>query len=81
MQTRSNVHVLNRANDYTSADQVVKHLSVRVISDWRTYKQIAEGVECAPSTIANIATGKTKWPSPRIFFGLLKLYKIRMRLE
>ena len=81
MQTRSSVHHLNRPRTFTAAEEIIKYLSVRIISDHRTYKQIAEGVGCAHSTIANIATETTRWPRPATLFGLLNFYQIKLKLE
>jgi hypothetical protein len=81
MQARSKVTHLNHSTTFDNAEEVVRYLSVRIISDWRTYAQIAEGVGCAPSTIANIATNTTRWPRPATLFGLIHFYKLKLRIE
>lgn len=81
MQTRSKIHHLNHPRTFTAAEDVIRYLSVRIISDSRGYVKIAEGVGCAPSTIARIATESTRWPRPATLFGLLAFYKLKIRIE
>lgn len=72
---------MQKPRTFTAAEEVIGYLSERIISDGRSYKTIALGVRCAPSTIANIASGTTKWPRPNTLFGLMLYFNIKMRLE
>lgn len=72
---------LARPRTFTAAEDVVRFLAQRIITDSKTYQQIADGVGVSKSTINNIATGETRWPRPNTLFGLIAYYKLKMWLE
>lgn len=68
----------DKPRNFTAAEDVIRHLSSRIMTSGRTYQQIADGTNLSNSTIANIASGKTTWPRPKTFFALIVYFKIRM---
>ena len=72
---------MNRPQTFTCAEAFVEELSIRIITDGRTYAVIAQGVGCAKSTIQNLATGKTKWPRPATLFGLITFFKLKLAIS
>jgi len=72
---------LPRPRNFTTSEAVIEYLAEKIISDKRTYAQIAIDCGVAQSTIGNIANRQTKWPRPNTFFAVLNHYKIRMDLK
>ncbi len=70
-----------RPRTFTAAEDIIEYLSIRVISDQKTYRKIAEGVGVSQTTIAHIANRTTRWPRPTTLFPLLAYYNIKLRIE
>jgi transcriptional regulator with XRE-family HTH domain len=51
-----------------------------VLTDGRTYTDIAKETKVSNSTINNLATGKTRWPRPTTLFPLLMALKMHIEL-
>jgi len=52
-----------------SRSRLMDEVRAKIMSDGRGYKAIAEKANVSPSTIGNLATGRTKWP--RTIFNTL----------
>jgi hypothetical protein len=52
----------------------------RVFKDGRTYKEIAVWTKVSPSTIRNLASGKTQWPRPTTLFPLMRALGVHIEL-
>jgi hypothetical protein len=70
-----------RPRTFTSSEVVIDYLAEKIITDKRTYRQIAEDCGVGVTTIANIATRQTKWPRPTTFFAVLAHYNIKLELK
>lgn len=56
---------------FTASEQVIDFLANQIITDGRTYKQIAASVGVSQTTIYMIASRNTRWPRPTTLFPLL----------
>ena len=72
---------LPRPRNFTSSEMVIEFLAEKIITDKRTYAQIAIDCGVAQSTIAHIATRQTKWPRPNTFFAVLNHYNIKLDMK
>lgn len=68
---KTNVVRLQVPRTFTKAEQVIEELSDMIMESGETYREIAERVGCAPSTVRNVASRDTKWPRPSTLFPLL----------
>lgn len=82
MARTSNVVELSnrRPKSFTSAEKMLDEVRQLIFKDGRPYRLIAEGVGVGHSTIANIASGKTRWPRHTTLFPLMVVlgYKIQL---
>lgn len=79
---RKNVIPFNvKPRAFTRAEVVIDYLAEKIITDKRTYKQIADACGVSTSTIQNIASRTTKWPRPTTFFAVLQHYNISLELK
>ena len=65
---------------FTSAEAMLDEVRVMVHTDGRTQKEIAKATGVAPTTVGNIATGKTKWPRQTTLFPLLKALHKKLQI-
>ena len=70
-----------RPRTFTSAEELVEHISRRIITDHSNYRQLAEKVGVSHSTIGSLANRKTCWPRPSTLFPLLAHYGMKLRIE
>lgn len=69
-----------RPRNYTSPEALIEQVRQEIFRDGSTYKVIAGRTNVSGSTIANLASGKTRWPRPTTLFPLLKTLDLEMRL-
>jgi transcriptional regulator with XRE-family HTH domain len=69
-----------RPRAFTSAEKLIESVRSRVLTDGRSYKEIATATGVAGSTIGNLATGKTRWPRPTTLFPLLSALGLHIEL-
>lgn len=63
--------VANRPKSFTSAEKLIEQIREDILTSKDTYKVIAVRTGKATSTIANIASGKTRWPRDTTLFPLI----------
>ena len=66
---------------YDRRHYIMNVIAERIYASGKTYQQIAKGVGVSPSTINNIASGKTRWPRPATLFGLLSYFGLTLTVE
>lgn len=69
-----------RPRTFTSAEAMLEQVRVIVHKDGRPQKAIAREVGVSPSTINNLASGKTRWPRPTTLFPLLRAMNMEIQL-
>jgi len=69
-----------RPRTLTTAERMIEEVRNRIFSDGRGYKDIATQTKVATSTIANLASGKTRWPRPTTLFPLLAALRLHIEL-
>lgn len=66
---------------FTSAEAMMDEVRSILHADGETQRVIAARVGVAPSTIGNIASGKTRWPRATTLFPLLDQLGYRISLQ
>ena len=66
---------------FTSAEAMMEEVRSIIHADSRMQRQIAEKVGVSPTTIGNIAHGKTRWPRSTTLFPLLETLGYRIAIE
>jgi hypothetical protein len=66
---------------FTSAEAVLDEVRERIFMCGKTYTQLAVMAGVSPTTIHNIAVGKTTWPRHTTIFPLMKAVGMRMTFE
>lgn len=79
MKERSNIVPLRRPQNFTSAESLIEKVRQEIFHDGGTYKGLAVKTGVSGSTIANLASGKTRWPRPTTLFPLLQTLGLEMR--
>jgi len=69
-----------RKRSYTSAEKLIEEVRNQIFRDGRSYKDVAALVKVSPTTIRNLASGKTIWPRPTTLFPTLNTLGLEMRL-
>ena len=69
-----------RPRTFTTAEAVIEEVRREIFRDKRGYRAIAESTNVSLSTIANLASGKTRWPRPTTLFPLLSVMGLEMRI-
>ena len=72
---------LRKPRTFTKGEEVMLEVQERIHMCGMTYTVIADKTGVAPSTIQNIATGKTRWPRPTTLFPLFSALGMRMWIE
>jgi transcriptional regulator with XRE-family HTH domain len=62
---------LRRPKTFTAAEQIIEALQEEIHISGKTYTQLAALTGVCPTTINNIASGKTRWPRPTTLFPLM----------
>lgn len=62
-----------KPRNYTSSEDVLDRLRAEIFEDGRPYKVLAAQMKISPSTLQNIASGKTMWPRPKTLFPLIQV--------
>lgn len=70
-----------RPRNFTASEQVIEHLSQRIMADGHKYSDIAKKCGVAGTTIGNLARRKTAWPRPHTFFAVLNYFQIKLKLD
>ena len=70
-----------RPKTFTSAEAMMDEVRNILDADKQTQRLIAARVGVSPSTIGNIASGKTRWPRATTLFPLLKAMGKRLAIE
>lgn len=70
---------IRHRRSFTAAEQMIAEVREKVLTDGRTYTVLAGKAGVSPTTIGNLAMGKTRWPRPTTLFPLL--VALRMHLE
>jgi len=83
MMSANVVHMPTRRKPrtFTKGEEVMLEVQERIHMCGMTYTVIADKTGVAPSTIQNIATGKTRWPRPTTLFPLFATLGMRMWIE
>ena len=71
---------LVQPRSFTRAEALIEEVRKGIFGQSVTYKAIAERCNVSPSTVGNLANGKTKWPRPTTLFPLLDAIGKEMRL-
>lgn len=69
-----------RKRSFTTAEDLIEEVRKELFGSGHAYKALAIKTGVAPSTIANIASGQTKWPRPTTLFPLLDTLGLEMRV-
>lgn len=72
---------LPRPRNFTTSEAVIEYLAEKIITDKRSYKQIAIDCGVSATTIQHIASRQTKWPRPHTFFAVLAHYNVKLTLR
>lgn len=70
----------SRPRTFTTAEAMIEEVRTSIFGDQRQYRVLAEKASVSPSTIANLASGKTRWPRHTTLFPLLDALGLRMQL-
>ena len=76
----TNVVQLKRPQTFTTAEALIEKVRQEIFKDGGTYKAIAVKTNVSPTTIGNLAMGKTRWPRPTTLFPLLQSLGLEMQL-
>jgi transcriptional regulator with XRE-family HTH domain len=60
-----------RKRSFTSAEAFIEQVRIAVLKDKFGYEDLAHRTGVSKTTIANLASGKTRWPRPTTLFPLL----------
>lgn len=71
---------LRGKRSFTSAESLIEQVRVQIFKSGRPYKDIAADTKVAQSTIANLASGKTRWPRPTTLFPMLEALNMELAL-
>ena len=77
---KNNVIPIVRPKTFTSPEAFIERVRQEIFHDGGTYKVLAVKTGVAQSTVANLASGKTRWPRPTTLFPLLDALGLEMRL-
>jgi transcriptional regulator with XRE-family HTH domain len=66
---------------FTSAEALLEEVQELIHADKRTFTVLASAANVSPSTINNIASGKTRWPRQTTLFPLLAALGYQLRIE
>ena len=61
---------------FTEREQVVDAVREAIFRCGLPYHTIAKGAGTSPSTIANLASGKTRWPRDTTLFPVMRVVRI-----
>ncbi len=64
----------------TTGERLIEEVRQQIFRDGRSYKDVATQVGVSPSTIRNLASGKTIWPRPTTLFPTLDAVGLEMRI-
>jgi transcriptional regulator with XRE-family HTH domain len=70
----------SRPRTFTSAEAMLDRVRERVFACGLSYKLLAEKAGVSNSTIASLASGKTRWPRPTTLFPLIDVLGLRLEL-
>lgn len=78
----NNVHTVSftKPKTFTSSEAIIELLSQKIFASKHTYKDIAKECNVSNSTIANVASRKTRWPRPTTFFALLVYFNMTITI-
>ena len=71
---------LRRPQSFTSPEALIEEVRQKIFQHGGHYKDIAAETKVSPSTIGNLATGKTRWPRPTTLFPLLDTLNLKLQL-
>lgn len=77
---KTNVIPITRPKTFTSPEAFIERVRQEIFHDGGTYKVLAAKTGVSPTTITNLASGKTRWPRPTTLFPLLDTLGLEMRL-
>lgn len=69
-----------RKRTFTTAEDVIEEVRRELFGSGEAYKVLAARVGVSPSTIANLASGQTRWPRPTTLFPLLDTLGLEMKV-
>lgn len=70
-----------RPRNFTSAEAMLERVREEIFRDGRAFAIIAAETRVASSTIANIASGKTRWPRHSTLFPLIAALGLELSLR
>jgi transcriptional regulator with XRE-family HTH domain len=76
----TNVVRLPRPRSFTSAERLIEEVRSDIFASGEKYKDLAQKVGVSPTTIHNLASGKTRWPRPTTLFPMLHALGLEMAL-
>lgn len=77
---KKNVVQFPKPRSFTAAEAMIEEVRTSIFGDQRQYRVLAEKTGVSASTIANLASGKTRWPRPTTLFPLLDTLGLDMQL-
>lgn len=77
---KSNVVHLRKPKVFTTREGIIDAVNEAIFKCGKTYQQIADAAGVSNSTIANLASGKTRWPRDTTLFPVMKAVGIGMRI-
>lgn len=69
-----------RPRTYDSAERFIERVREAVLTDGRSYTQLAILASVSSSTVGNLAIGKTRWPRSTTLFPLLAALGLEITL-
>ena len=64
---------------FTTAESLIEEVRKEIFGSQETYTKIAKLCDVAPSTVGNLASGKTRWPRPTTLFPILETLGLEMK--
>ena len=65
------LHSPTRPKTFTSQEALIEAVREEIFTSRKLYRIIAHECNVSPSTVANLASGKTRWPRPTTLFPLI----------
>lgn len=69
-----------RPKSYTTPEKFIEEIRKQIFSSQIPYKELAVKCGVGPSTIQNLASGKTRWPRPTTLFPLLHALNVKLQI-
>jgi transcriptional regulator with XRE-family HTH domain len=77
---RPKVIPIHRPKTFTENERIIEQVRIAIFNCGHTYKDIAGACNISRTTVAHLASGKTKWPRPRTLFPLVDFLGLKLIL-